>query len=139
MKRRAYIYWSLCLALALVGCHAPKTQEAATNSLPDWQQGYLDIHQISTGRGDAAFMILPDGTTLLVDAGDLGVFTGKQEIMPQVPDDSKRPAEWIARYITHFSAPLKNGGAIDYALLTHYDDDHIGQAWLWKKSVWIIS
>ena len=73
-------------------------------------------------------MILPDGTTLLVDAGDLGVFTGKQEIMPQVPDDSKRPAEWIARYITHFSAPLKNGGAIDYALLTHYDDDHIGQA-----------
>lgn len=128
MKRRAYIYWSLCLALALVGCHAPKTQEAATNSLPDWQQGYLDIHQISTGRGDAAFMILPDGTTLLVDAGDLGVFTGKQEIMPQVPDDSKRPAEWIARYITHFSAPLKNGGAIDYALLTHYDDDHIGQA-----------
>jgi hypothetical protein len=30
-----------------------------------WKEGYLDIHQISTGRGNAAFMILPDGTTMV--------------------------------------------------------------------------
>lgn len=94
--------------------------------LPDWQEGCLDIHQISTGRGDAAFLILPDGTTMLVDAGDLGKFTGTQEIMPVKPDESKRPGEWIARYIKHFSKPLQNEGTIDYAIMTHFHDDHIG-------------
>jgi hypothetical protein len=47
--------------------------------------------------------------------------------MKAVPNDSKRPAEWIAQYIKHFSLPLKNNGALDYALLTHFDTDHIGQ------------
>ena len=39
--------------------------------LPEWQAGYLDIHQISTGRGNAAYLIFPDGTTMLLDAGRL--------------------------------------------------------------------
>ena len=82
--------------------------------LPEWQAGYLDIHQISTGRGNAAYLIFPDGTTMLLDAGDLGVHSGTQEIMKAVPNDSKRPAEWIAQYIKHFSLPLKNNGALDY-------------------------
>ncbi|RPI20839.1 MAG: hypothetical protein EHM61_26170, partial [Acidobacteria bacterium] len=36
--------------------------------LPPWTEGTLDIHQINTGRGNAAFFVFPDGTTLLVDA-----------------------------------------------------------------------
>ncbi len=39
--------------------------------LPDWEEGMMDIHHINTGRGDAAFLILPDGTTFLIDAGDM--------------------------------------------------------------------
>jgi hypothetical protein len=34
-----------------------------------WREGYLDIHHISTGSGNATFMVFPDGTTLLFDAG----------------------------------------------------------------------
>ena len=34
--------------------------------LPAWTPGTLDIHQISTGLGNAALFILPDGTTMLV-------------------------------------------------------------------------
>lgn len=96
--------------------------------LEEWQEGYLDIHQISTGRGNCTFMILPDGTTFMVDAGDLGdgdVYT--QEIMPAVPSPAKRPAEWIAQYVKHFSEPLGNDGKIDYMLVTHFDADHIGK------------
>ena len=40
-----------------------------------WNAGFpgtLDIHHISTGRGNATFFVLPDGTTLLVDAGAAG-------------------------------------------------------------------
>ena len=91
-----------------------------------WKAGYMDIHQISTGRGNAAFLILPDGTTMLVDMGDLGVNTYTQEIMSSVPSASKRPAEWVAQYIRHFASPLGKDGKIDYALITHFHIDHIG-------------
>ena len=36
--------------------------------LTPWSEGELDIHHINTGRGEAALLILPDGTGLLVDA-----------------------------------------------------------------------
>ena len=38
------------------------------NPLPAWTEGCLDIHQINTGLGESAFYILPDGTTMLIDA-----------------------------------------------------------------------
>ncbi len=41
------------------------------NVLPPWQEGYLDIHHISTGRGNASFILFPDGTSLVVDCGDI--------------------------------------------------------------------
>ena len=55
----------------------------------------LDIHQIVTGRGNAAFTIFPDGTTLLVDAGD----AGERADGEQRPDGSRTPGQWIARYV----------------------------------------
>lgn len=91
-----------------------------------WKPGYMDIHQISTGRGNAAFLILPDGTTMLVDMGDLGVNNYSQEIMPAVPSSLKHPAEWVAQYIRQYSEPLGKSGKIDYALITHFHIDHIG-------------
>ena len=98
-----------------------------SSSLRPWKEGYLDIHQISTGRGNASFMILPDGTTMMVDMGDMGnVSHFKQEIMPAVPSADKSPAQWVAQYVRHFSRPLGNDGKVDYMMITHYDSDHIG-------------
>lgn len=98
-----------------------------SSSLCPWKEGYLDIHQISTGRGNASFMILPDGTTMMVDMGDMGdVSHFKQEIMPAVPSVEKSPAQWVAQYVRHFSRPLGNDGKVDYMMITHYDSDHIG-------------
>ena len=102
--------------------------EAKPKQLKDWTKGTMDIHHISTGRGSAIFFILPDGTRLLADAGDLGDpsrWTHK-EIMPAVPNGDKRPAEWIARYIEHFSKPLNKELYLDYAMITHFDTDHYG-------------
>ena len=118
MKRLIFIL----AAMALVAFNSEAKQ------LKNWSKGYMDIHHISTGRGPSIFFILPDGTRLLVDAGDLGDpsrWTHK-EIMPAVPNDSKRPAEWIARYIEHFSKPLKRELYLDYAMITHFDTDHYG-------------
>src|SRR5690554_91143 len=92
--------------------------------LPSWQEGNLDIHHINTGKGDAAFFILPDGTTMLVDAGQHTRPPGPRELSI-IPDESRSPGEWISRYILH----MMEGHAekwINYALLTHFDGDHMG-------------
>ena len=117
MKKLCLILVSAFLVSACVGADV----------LVPWREGYLDIHQISTGRGNATFMILPDGTTMMVDMGDLGDTSHfRQEVMPAVPSSAKSPAQWVARYVRHFSEPLHNDGKIDYMLITHYDSDHIG-------------
>jgi beta-lactamase superfamily II metal-dependent hydrolase len=87
--------------------------------------GTLDIHQIATGRGNANFMMLPDGTTLLVDAGD----QGEVEFASQRPDSTRTPAQWIARYIRHMLAMADPGvqPRLDYVVLTHFHPDHMGR------------
>ena len=45
---------------------------SAQEYLPKWQEGYMDIHTIATGRGDATLVVMPDGTTLMIDAGEEG-------------------------------------------------------------------
>ena len=86
-----------------------------------WQEGFLDIHHISTGRGESTFIIAPDGTTLLIDAGDLADGRPENTILPRLPNDSKLPGEWISEYIKRFAKPH-----LDYVMLTHFHSDHIG-------------
>ncbi|MDR0431372.1 MAG: MBL fold metallo-hydrolase [Tannerellaceae bacterium] len=94
--------------------------------LDPWEEGFMDIHHIATGKGNSSFAILPDGTTLLIDAGDLSDLNEyAQKLMPPLPNSERLPGEWIARYIRTFTAPLKRD-TINYALLTHFHDDHIG-------------
>ncbi|AEM69632.1 hypothetical protein Murru_0582 [Allomuricauda ruestringensis DSM 13258] len=97
--------------------------------LPDWQPGFLDIHHINTGRGDATFMVFPDGTTMLVDAGDMSEThprTTSSRNAKLVPNRSKTAPEWIVDYIDQFLSK-KQERKLDYALISHYHDDHFGE------------
>lgn len=120
----------LLLSSAISGCNRveplPDGPSIEKAYVENWQEGYLDIHQISTGRGNVAWMIMPDGTTMLVDMGDLGTDNYQQEIMNPRPSASKSPAEWVAQYIENFSKPLEKGTKTDYAFITHFHGDHIG-------------
>jgi beta-lactamase superfamily II metal-dependent hydrolase len=89
-------------------------------ALPPWTPGTLDIHQIVTGRGNAAFFQFPDGTTMLLDAGD----AGPSDEQNGKPDTSRPSAEVITRYVKQMAAG--GNGKLDYALLTHFHPDHIG-------------
>ena len=96
--------------------------------LPAWKEGYLDLHHINTGRGSVAYYIFPDGTTMLVDAGEMNptserVHSPRNSVIR--PDSTKKPYEWIAHYI-HQVAPQKSSPVLDYALITHFHDDHFG-------------
>ena len=46
-------------------------QAVVGQPLPAWKEGYLDLHHINTGRGSSAYYIFPDGTTMLLDAGEI--------------------------------------------------------------------
>ena len=105
---------ALAAALAVV----PLGAQTVGERLPAWSAGTLDIHQINTGRGNAALLVLPDGTSLLLDAGNGGNLPPRGT--PPRPDASRTPGEWIARY-----ARAMGLEAIDYAYLTHFHDDHM--------------
>lgn len=102
------------------------------HTLPAWQSGWLDIHHINTGRGNAAFCILPDGTTLQIDAGELAITDARTLTARNArirPDSSRRPYEWLAHYIGQVMPAGKY--LIDYALITHFHDDHFGNWYPW--------
>ena len=131
MQMRAWL--AGVAALLTIGSAAQAGDEegrsASGEQLPAWSRGYLDIHHISTGRGNASYFILPDGTTMLVDAGDVDVEAMQAfeplKLQDARPDASRRPGQWIADYIRQFAPP----GApprLDYALVTHFHSDHFG-------------
>ena len=97
--------------------------------LPSWEKGVMELHHINTGRGDAAFYIFPDGTTMLVDAGDMSI-THKRTLSNRNeklrPNSTKTAPEWIVDYIKQF-IPKTRTPQLDYALITHYHDDHFGE------------
>jgi glyoxylase-like metal-dependent hydrolase (beta-lactamase superfamily II) len=97
--------------------------------LESWTPGWLEIHHISTGRGNATLILCPDGTTLLIDAGAQyasgdALHSEKYLISPK-PDASKRPGQWIARYIERRLAHREKK-EIDCFILTHLHTDHMG-------------
>lgn len=124
--RRTALQTGLLFAAFLASAAAQSGPFRIGEELPAWAPGMLDIHQIVTGRGNAAFMMFPDGTTLLLDAGDAGE-TEYDRLHPgaadQRPDGSRTPAQWIVRYIRHMAGA---DARLDYAVLTHFHGDHIG-------------
>jgi len=117
------IIFSLVLSITTF---SGSTQVKVGDTLPLWTQGYLDIHHINTGKGESSFFMLPDGTTMLVDAGATG--RPKPRVTDPRPDGSRTPGEWISRYILHFlqNQPEKK---LNHVMLTHFHDDHIGETY----------
>ena len=109
--------------------HSAYADEKNTDDFDLWSPGYLDIHHINTGRGDAAFFIFPDGTTMLFDAGARDTTMVDRwaplKIVPARPDDSRSPGAWIARYIRQVTPPGRNV-QVDYAVISHFHSDHYG-------------
>ncbi|MBQ9373009.1 MAG: MBL fold metallo-hydrolase [Thermoguttaceae bacterium] len=88
-----------------------------------WREGELDLNFISTGVGENMFYIFPDGTTMLLDAGDWTIYRDGNHT-PAVPNDSRRPGEWIARYISRAKPGIET---IDYVMASHFHSDHTGE------------
>ena len=100
-------------------------------ALPAWSEGELDIHFINTGRGECCFYIMPDGTTMIVDAGEVKATHNPQDTsvdaaVEQKPNANVRPYMVDAMYIKHFSPNGRQ--SIDYCAPSHFHIDHIGSS-----------
>ncbi len=115
-------HFTVFLLLYSASCFAQKQLQA-------WQPGWMDIHHIQTGRGNATFMIFPDGTSMLFDAGEISETherTQSERNSKAKPNGSKRPHEWLAEYIKRH-LPDRANAIIDYAVISHFHDDHFGE------------
>lgn len=115
---------SLAIVVIAVVAVVARGEDLVGHPIESWQPGMLDIHQISTGRGNAGLYVFPDGTTLLVDAGELAGPSPKHT--PARPDDTRGAGQWVVRYVRH---ALRHDPqpALDYVLVTHFHEDHMGE------------
>lgn len=123
---------SAALSVCVISCFAAApalSAPAEADPLPAWSRGYFDIHHISTGRGNATYFVFPDGTTMLIDAGEADPEFAERvkplKAFPPLPDGKHTAAYWIADYIKQF-APAGRPAKLDYALITHFHTDHFG-------------
>ncbi|CAG4995156.1 hypothetical protein DYBT9275_01564 [Dyadobacter sp. CECT 9275] len=124
-----FLISSILTNVLFIFISASAYSQKAGETLPAWKEGEMDIHHINTGRGNATFFILPDGTTLLIDAGALDPTdprTQSARNTAAVPGPEKQPGEWIARYISKVMTMSSLPPKLDYAQLTHFHDDHMG-------------
>jgi L-ascorbate metabolism protein UlaG (beta-lactamase superfamily) len=118
---------SLIAATMLPRDATPQTQPGTPPlavPLPPWQPGTLEIHHLDTGRGNSSLVIGPDGTTLLIDAGE--AHSPEKSMSPARPDSTHRAGEWIARYVQRQLNRTNNAG-LDLMFLTHLHGDHVGE------------
>jgi hypothetical protein len=92
--------------------------------LPAWEPGVLEIHHIDTGRGNSTLVLGPDGTSLLIDAGE--AHSPERMMSPARPDNGRRAGEWIARCVRRQLDRIKQAD-LDLFLLTHLHGDHVGE------------
>jgi len=123
MKRREFLRGAAACGLMVSPWLRGVASPVAAGGMEPWSRGMLDIHHISTGRGNSVLAICPDGTSVMIDAGAAASAT--DAMGPARPDASRRPGEWIGRYAQR---QLRATGRqeLDYFVLTHFHDDHMG-------------
>lgn len=110
-------------ALGAAGAGPAADEDVVGQPLRPWRRGGLDIHHIATGRGDAALVIGPDGTSLMIDAGASG--TPPPASLDIRPGPERRAGEWIGRYARRHLAATGEP-RLDAFLASHLHPDHVG-------------
>lgn len=126
LENTTMAFGALALTPATLWAQESETKsvgEEIGQPLSGWTEGNLDLHFIYTGAGENMFYIFPDGTTMILDAADRP--SDQKDQIPFLPNESRLPSEWIARYIERVGPSSKS---IDYMMLSHFHSDHAGCA-----------
>lgn len=129
MNRRKFVTGAASAALlgAYRTAFTAGTEDAVVGKhLAVWQPGRYQVHFIYTGSGESTFHIFPDGTTMLLDCGDMDWGEELKELyVPHLPDASRHAGEWIARYVKRVNP---QGDRVDWLQISHLHRDHMGHA-----------
>jgi competence protein ComEC len=91
-----------------------------------WPDGRLRIDFLDVGQGDAALVTMPDGTTLLVDAGGRPSFDrGRAAPETDEQETFERDTRSIGEAVVSEYLWWRGLDHVDYILATHADADHI--------------
>ena len=82
---------------------------------PQIEPGTLELTAVDVGQGDALLVALPDGKTLLVDAGGIPAYGRKTKPKMDIGEDVVSPYLWTRRI-----------HRVDIAAITHLHEDHVG-------------
>ena len=90
-----------------------------------WKAGKMVIHHLSTGRGNCTYIVMPDGTTMMIDCGDDPVSGAIEhnEMQPKMPNEHCTTAQNIVNYVKSV-APAGKEARLDCFFLTHFHIDH---------------
>ncbi len=87
--------------------------------------GRLRIDFLDVGQGDAALVTMPDGTTLLVDAGGRPGFARRGPRENGAEETFERDTRGIGERVVSEYLWWRGLDHVDYILATHADADHI--------------
>lgn len=85
--------------------------------------GRLRIDFLDVGQGDAALVTMPDGTTLLVDAGGRADYARRGR--DEAEETFERDTRGIGERVVSEYLWWRGLDTVDYVLATHADADHI--------------
>ncbi len=103
LKRISAAVLSLAFLFSFAACTAVNTKEEADMPVYKNADGGLAVHFIDVGQGDSEFIQLPNGETMLIDAGESDA------------------GETVVSYLQSLSV-----STINYVVATHPHSDHIG-------------
>ncbi|MDR1735160.1 MAG: MBL fold metallo-hydrolase [Oscillospiraceae bacterium] len=102
LKKRLAAIGAIVSAAVAAAVAAPSTSDTAQQTASQSQQPLTAVY-IDVGQGDSEFIRLPNGDTILIDAGE--------------PEEADNVIAVLKQY---------NVTALDYVIATHPHEDHIG-------------
>lgn len=115
--------FNAALAAAVAAGAMSDSGAAAKEPLAKWKLGELQVHFLYAGSSESVFVIMPDGTTMLVDCGDYDCGGDLSKWNPMAPLKGKGIGEFTADYIRKVNP---SGRKVDYWMLSHWHADHGG-------------
>lgn len=125
------LFFAFEAPLLLAQLSPVKHGTSAQQKFPFWKKGYMDIHHINTGEGNCTFIMMPDGTRILLDAGTVDKKGFEKNNAPLKAIDPRYTStgsiqDMLIDYIAWATESQRGPVVLDYAIISHFHSDHYG-------------